>query len=108
MRRLRWRRRRRLDWQAADARPSPPRCCLYCTHLPTDNNPSPPPCTDPCCPHAAPEVGVDDGLVVETKEEVFEMNNGCICCTGGFGGVERHVKGRIMWCAHPGSAAFGA
>ncbi|PSC69152.1 cobalamin biosynthesis [Micractinium conductrix] len=27
------------------------------------------------------EVGVDDGLVVETKEEVFEMNNGCICCT---------------------------
>ncbi|KAI3428122.1 hypothetical protein D9Q98_006505 [Chlorella vulgaris] len=27
------------------------------------------------------EVGVDDGLVIETKEEVFEMNNGCICCT---------------------------
>ena len=27
------------------------------------------------------EVGVDDGLVVETKEEIFEMNNGCICCT---------------------------
>jgi G3E family GTPase len=21
------------------------------------------------------------GLVIETQEEVFEMNNGCICCT---------------------------
>ena len=27
------------------------------------------------------EVGVDDGLVVQTKEEIFEMNNGCVCCT---------------------------
>lgn len=27
------------------------------------------------------EVGIDDGLVMETKEEIFEMNNGCICCT---------------------------
>mmetsp|Transcript_20366 Transcript_20366/g.24450 ORF Transcript_20366/g.24450 Transcript_20366/m.24450 type:complete len:330 (-) Transcript_20366:310-1299(-) len=27
------------------------------------------------------EVGIDDGIVVETKEEIFEMNNGCICCT---------------------------
>ena len=27
------------------------------------------------------EVGVDDALVIETEEEVFEMNNGCICCT---------------------------
>ena len=27
------------------------------------------------------EVGVDDALVLETEEEVFEMNNGCICCT---------------------------
>lgn len=24
---------------------------------------------------------MDDGLVVETKEEIMEMNNGCICCT---------------------------
>jgi len=24
---------------------------------------------------------VDDALVMETEEEVFEMNNGCICCT---------------------------
>jgi G3E family GTPase len=28
------------------------------------------------------EVGVDDALVnMQTEEEVFEMNNGCICCT---------------------------
>lgn len=27
------------------------------------------------------EVGVDDGLVLNAEEEVFEMNNGCICCT---------------------------
>src|SRR5262245_33800933 len=27
------------------------------------------------------EVGVDDALVVGAEEEVFEMNNGCICCT---------------------------
>merc|ERR1711920_972990 len=26
-------------------------------------------------------VGIDDGLVLETKEDIFEMNNGCICCT---------------------------
>jgi G3E family GTPase len=27
------------------------------------------------------EIGIDDGLVVKTDEEIFEMNNGCICCT---------------------------
>jgi G3E family GTPase len=27
------------------------------------------------------EVGVDDALVLDSREEVFEMNNGCICCT---------------------------
>ncbi len=27
------------------------------------------------------EVGIDDALVVNADEEVFEMNNGCICCT---------------------------
>lgn len=27
------------------------------------------------------EVGIDNQLVIETDEEIFEMNNGCICCT---------------------------
>lgn len=27
------------------------------------------------------EIGIDDALVVDAKEEIFEMNNGCICCT---------------------------
>lgn len=27
------------------------------------------------------EVGIDDALVMETKEEIFELNNGCVCCT---------------------------
>lgn len=27
------------------------------------------------------EVGIDNDLVVDTDEEIFEMNNGCICCT---------------------------
>eukprot|EP00983_Pelagomonas_calceolata_P085694 1156610-Pelagomonas_calceolata.AAC.8 len=28
------------------------------------------------------EVGIDEGLVLESKEEILEMNNGCVCCTG--------------------------
>jgi G3E family GTPase len=27
------------------------------------------------------EIGIDNDLVLETDEEIFEMNNGCICCT---------------------------
>jgi G3E family GTPase len=27
------------------------------------------------------EVGVDQDLVIATEEEIFEMNNGCLCCT---------------------------
>jgi G3E family GTPase len=27
------------------------------------------------------EIGIDDALVVDAEEEIFEMNNGCICCT---------------------------
>jgi G3E family GTPase len=27
------------------------------------------------------EVGIDNDLVVNSDEEIFEMNNGCICCT---------------------------
>lgn len=27
------------------------------------------------------EIGIDDALVLNADEEIFEMNNGCICCT---------------------------
>jgi G3E family GTPase len=27
------------------------------------------------------EIGIDNDLIVESDEEVFEMNNGCVCCT---------------------------
>ncbi len=27
------------------------------------------------------EVGIDNQLVIGADEEIFEMNNGCICCT---------------------------
>jgi G3E family GTPase len=27
------------------------------------------------------EIGIDDALIIDSEEEIFEMNNGCICCT---------------------------
>src|SRR3979409_765763 len=27
------------------------------------------------------EIGIDNDLILNTDEELFEMNNGCICCT---------------------------
>ncbi len=27
------------------------------------------------------EIGIDQGLVIDADEEIFEMSNGCICCT---------------------------
>src|SRR3989337_70917 len=27
------------------------------------------------------EIGIDHALVIKADEEIFEMNNGCICCT---------------------------
>ena len=27
------------------------------------------------------EVGIDQALVINAEEEIFEMANGCICCT---------------------------
>ena len=27
------------------------------------------------------EIGIDNDLIVGSDEEVYEMNNGCVCCT---------------------------
>lgn len=27
------------------------------------------------------EIGIDNDLIVDSDEEIFEMNNGCVCCT---------------------------
>ena len=40
------------------------------------------------------EVGVDNQLVVQSDEEIFEMNNGCICCT--VRGDLLRILGRLM------------
>ena len=46
------------------------------------------------------ELGVDNDLVVDTDEEVFEMNNGCICCT--VRGDLIRIVGGLIWRAFPG------
>jgi G3E family GTPase len=40
------------------------------------------------------EIGIDNDLIVESDEEVFEMNNGCVCCTVR-GDLIRVVEGLI-------------
>src|SRR5690554_2242235 len=27
------------------------------------------------------DIGIDSDLIVESDEEIYEMNNGCVCCT---------------------------
>jgi len=44
------------------------------------------------------EIGIDHELVVNTDEEVFEMNNGCICCT--VRGDLIRILGRLMRRKH--------
>jgi G3E family GTPase len=48
------------------------------------------------------ETGIDNELVVQTDEELFEMNNGCVCCT---------VRGDLIRTLHgllTGGAEFDA
>jgi G3E family GTPase len=40
------------------------------------------------------EIGIDNDLIVETDEEIYEMNNGCICCTVR-GDLVRVVEGLV-------------
>jgi G3E family GTPase len=44
------------------------------------------------------EIGIDHELVVQTDEEIFEMNNGCICCT--VRGDLIRILGRLMRRKH--------
>jgi G3E family GTPase len=52
------------------------------------------------------EIGIDNDLVVDTDEEVFEMNNGCVCCTVR-GDLIRVLTG-LMRRQTPGKRAFDA
>lgn len=52
------------------------------------------------------EIGIDNDLVVGADEEVFEMNNGCVCCTVR-GDLIRVVSG-LMKRQAPGKRAFDA
>ena len=37
------------------------------------------------------EVGIDQALVINAEEEIFEMANGCICCT-----VRERFKNKVL------------
>ena len=52
------------------------------------------------------EIGIDNDLVVGADEDVFEMNNGCVCCTVR-GDLIRVVSG-LMKRQRPGKPAFDA
>jgi len=52
------------------------------------------------------EIGIDNDLVVGADEDVFEMNNGCVCCTVR-GDLIRVVAG-LMKRQRPGKSAFDA
>ena len=52
------------------------------------------------------EIGIDNDLVVGADEDVFEMNNGCVCCTVR-GDLIRVVAG-LMKRQKPGAPAFDA
>jgi hypothetical protein len=56
------------------------------------------------------EIGIDNDLIVESDEEIYEMNNGCVCCTVR-GDLMRVVEGLMRnrgastpsWWRRPGS-----
>jgi len=50
------------------------------------------------------EIGIDNDLIVESDEEIYEMNNGCVCCTVR-GDLIRVVNG-LMKRQRPGKPAF--
>ena len=53
------------------------------------------------------EIGIDNDLVVGADEEVFEMNNGCVCCTVR-GDLIRVVQGLMKRQNASGKGSFDA
>ena len=53
------------------------------------------------------EIGIDNDLVASADEEVFEMNNGCVCCTVR-GDLIKIVNGLMRRQAKGGKGAFDA
>jgi G3E family GTPase len=53
------------------------------------------------------EIGIDNELILNTDEELFEMNNGCICCTVR-GDLIRTLHGLLARLAADAGAGLGA
>ena len=53
------------------------------------------------------EIGIDNDLIVDADEEVFEMNNGCVCCTVR-GDLIRIVNGLMRRQTASGKGGFEA
>ncbi|MGE0597754.1 MAG: GTP-binding protein [Hyphomonadaceae bacterium] len=53
------------------------------------------------------EIGIDNDLVVDADEEVFEMNNGCVCCTVR-GDLIRIIEGLMKRQSAAGKGRFDA
>ena len=53
------------------------------------------------------EIGIDNDLIASSDEEVFEMNNGCVCCTVR-GDLIRIVNGLMRRQSLGGKGAFDA
>jgi G3E family GTPase len=53
------------------------------------------------------EIGIDNDLIVDADEEVFEMNNGCVCCTVR-GDLIRIIEGLMKRQSAAGKGRFDA